>query len=95
MKGVFSSPTAYTTTAVTIPFLVPCFTGTNAITAQTFSATTPYQITFSAPVTTVLSFPMHTDTAGTAAANIMKCGAKTYTTNQTWATVLPPADPST
>jgi hypothetical protein len=38
---------------------------------------------------------MHTDTAGVTAANNMKCGAKKYTTNQTWATVLAPADPST
>ena len=38
---------------------------------------------------------MHTDTAGVLAANPLLCGVKTYTTNQTWATVVAPANPLT
>jgi hypothetical protein len=38
---------------------------------------------------------MNTDSAGDTAANAMKCGAKRYTTNYSWATVLAPTDPLT
>ena len=103
MRGYYNdaSPGGYTTSWVNISFNVPCFTSTpgntpyNSIIAQAFATATPYQIAFSAPTTTVLAFPMHWDSAGNAAGNKMHFGAKTYTTDKSWATVLTPASPGT
>jgi hypothetical protein len=81
MKGVFSSPTDYTeTTGTTITLTGSCFatgiiTGLASTSASPTVATSTYQIKYTQPnLQTVYSFPLNTDSAGTAKNNITYCG---------------------
>jgi hypothetical protein len=59
-------------------------------------APTAYQINFT--ITTpqmILSYLMHKDSMGISKTNAMICEIKTYSTNYSWLSVLPPADPLT
>jgi hypothetical protein len=65
---------------------------------NTSSIATPltYQISFAQTAAfTIASFNLETDSAGIALADPMKCGAKTFTSNLAWVSVLIPADPTT
>jgi len=46
-------------------------------------------------LSTILTFPMHTDTVGDAKSNPIYCGVKKYTINITWLTIVTPSDPLT
>jgi len=70
-----------------------CCTAT--INSQTLTSPLTYQITHSTAASTVLSFTMNSDSAGTAASNPMLCGTKAYLTGKTWLSVTTPADPLT
>lgn len=72
----------------------PCTTTT--ISSQKLATPTPYQIVYTLPnPQPVLSFNLHQDSVGILNANPSFCGAKTYTTNKSWATVVAPANPLT
>jgi hypothetical protein len=85
-----------------VPFVTKTFQvivvhicATTSINSQTFTPS-DYQISkFVTTAQTILSFTMNTDTQGQAFTNAMICEIKTYSTNYSWLTVLPPANPLT
>jgi hypothetical protein len=65
-------------------------------TIETHTLATPiaYNVQYTLPnPQAVLEFSLHKDSVGVASGDPVKCGLKTYTTDQSWATVLTPADP--